>query len=390
MTLATLWEKNRDQIADKKVWQVIKFAGDGKLRDDNVTSQEFREFLTRIPSKKLEQYADECLEEKFEDNGFVLQDVVNQLGKRLSFTVIDGRYRGTRNQVGYDGIWKFPNGHTVIVEVKTTDLYEVKLETIAAYRRSIISSGQVTDQDSSILIVIGRGDRDTASLESQIRGSRYAWDIRIISVEALIRLMTLKETVDDPRIISRISSLLIPKEFTKLDEIIDLVFSTAEDVRVESFDELKEDEKGELKERAKPLSFNDACISRIEKHFGVSLVKQSRTTYSLGDSQIRISCAISKEYQRTPVYYWYAFHPHQKDFLLGATDAYVSFGCGSPSTVLFIPFGEFVIWLDSLNTTDADNRFYWHVIISREGNELYLSPKKGFPKVKLTGYLLPS
>jgi hypothetical protein len=43
--------------------------------------------------------------------------------------------------------------------------------------------------------------------------------------------MRLKENVEDPQIDRRISEVLIPQEFTKLDGIIDLVFSTAEEVR---------------------------------------------------------------------------------------------------------------------------------------------------------------
>ncbi len=40
---------------------------------------------------------------------------------------------------------------------------------------------------SSILIVVGR--QDTGDLEAQVRGSRHAWEIRLISVDALLQLM---------------------------------------------------------------------------------------------------------------------------------------------------------------------------------------------------------
>jgi hypothetical protein len=388
MSLTTLWDGNREQIEEKHVWQVIAFAGEGKLRDESLAAKEFREFLSRIPSKILKQYTTECLGEKFDDSGFVLQDIVNQLGRRLGFSVTDGRYRGIRNQVGFDGIWKFPNGHVVIVEVKTTDVYQINLETIATYRREIMSVGLASDEKSSILIVIGREDKDTASLEAQIRGSRYAWNIRIISVEALVRLMTLKETVDDPKIISRISDLLIPKEFTKLDEIINLVFSTAEDVKEDDLSELKEDEKDETKEKSKPVSYYEECVTRIEKQLNISLLKQSKTTYLTQHKTTRISCAISKEYHRSLIYYWYAFHPHQKEFLEDTPNSYVSFGCGNATNVLLIPFQEFISWLNLLNITEDENKFYWHVLISREGNEFFLYPKKGFTKIDITKYLL--
>ena len=94
MTLSTLWVEKRDQLEGKHVRQIISFAGDGNLRDWSVTSKEFRDYLSNVSSKQLEQYLEECLSEKFEGNGFVLQDIVNQIGKRLGFKVVDGRYRG--------------------------------------------------------------------------------------------------------------------------------------------------------------------------------------------------------------------------------------------------------------------------------------------------------
>ena len=43
--------------------------------------------------------------------------------------------------------------------------------------------------------------------------------------------MQLKEELEDPRIMDKIRRVLMPQEFTKVDGIIDLVFSTAEDVK---------------------------------------------------------------------------------------------------------------------------------------------------------------
>ena len=35
----------------------------------------------------------------------IFQDIVNELGRRLDFEVTNGRYRGTVNITGYDGIF---------------------------------------------------------------------------------------------------------------------------------------------------------------------------------------------------------------------------------------------------------------------------------------------
>src|SRR5215217_4055040 len=106
MALADLWVTSRGQLEDKHVQQVIAFAGTGRLRDGAVASEEFREFLSCVPSTFLARYANECLGSKFDDGGFALQDVVNEIGGRLGFQVRFGRYRGLAGQFNYDGLWE--------------------------------------------------------------------------------------------------------------------------------------------------------------------------------------------------------------------------------------------------------------------------------------------
>ena len=117
----------------------------------------------------------------------------------------------------------------IIVEVKTTDAYRVALDAIAEYRKKLIQEAKVVEAKSSILIVVGR--QATGDLEAQIRGSRHAWDVRLVSVDSLIRLMLLKETVEDQQMLKKIAGVLVPQEFTRVDRIIDLVFSAAEEGR---------------------------------------------------------------------------------------------------------------------------------------------------------------
>ncbi len=194
MSLIDLWNSSPAQLRDKHIRQVIAFAANGKLMDGNESSLEFRSFLSQIPSSLINRYAEECLWEKFDDSGLALQDVVNQIGRRLGFTVTDGRYRGNQSQIGYDGLWLSPDSHQIIVEVKTTDAYRIDLNRIADYRRALIKASQVSEDNSSILIVVGR--QDTGDLEAQIRGSQHAWDIRLISVESLLQLMKVKEELE--------------------------------------------------------------------------------------------------------------------------------------------------------------------------------------------------
>jgi hypothetical protein len=206
MALVDLWSQTQLQLAGKHIQQIIAFAGDGKLRDGNAASNELRQFLSVVPSGVLRQYTSECLEGSFTDSGLALQEIVNQIGHRLGFSVEHGRYRGAQNAIGFDGIWNLSDGRSIIIEVKTTDAYRIDLDTIAGYRGALKAAGKIEQDRSSMLIVVGR--QDTGDLEAQIRGSRHAWDIRLISVDGLLRLMTLKEEVEDPRTLQKIHNII--------------------------------------------------------------------------------------------------------------------------------------------------------------------------------------
>jgi hypothetical protein len=172
MALLDLWSKSPDQLQDKQVQQLIAFAGAGKLVDESECAAEFRAFLASVPSQNLRAYADQCLSHAFSDSGLALQDVINEAGARLGAEVTPGRYRGTSKHVGFDGLWQFPNGQSILVEVKTTDTYRIDLNTIADYRKALVEKGGISEAASSMLLIVGR--QDTGDLEAQIRGSRYA------------------------------------------------------------------------------------------------------------------------------------------------------------------------------------------------------------------------
>jgi hypothetical protein len=324
----------------------------------------------------------------FPDSGLALQDVVNEIGSRLGAEVTPGRYRGTPKHVGFDGLWRFSNGKSIIIEVKTTDAYRIDLNTIAEYRRALVEGKTILETASSMLLIVGR--QDTGDLEAQIRGSRYAWEIRIISVDALLRLLSIKEEVEDPQIIQRIHSILVPREFTRLDEIADILFSAAEDIKQEEVatEEVAVDKKSK-EPKLTPVAFHDACISRIQVFLREKLLKRSRAQYSSPDKSVIVNCAVSKEHNpETTPSYWFAFHPHQKEMLNSAPKSYVAFGCGTSKRVLLIPFSDFEPWLEGMWTTQKDDRYYWHVVIYRKGDKYSLHRKKGEKTIDLTPYLL--
>ena len=397
MSLYDIWIENPGQIREKRVDQIIGFAGDGKLGDKNSAPAEFRTFLSKVPSEMLAGYADDCLSKGFTDSGLALQDIVNEIASRLGFDIEHGRYRGTRGDIGHDGIWTGPDGHEVVVEVKTTDAYRLPIETVAKYRRDLIKNDRLSEETSSILVVVGR--EDTGEVEAQIRGSRHAWDVRLISVDALIRLMQIRQEVDDPNTEARIRSLLVPREYTRVDEIIDLVFSTTEDLLEEEPpadeepDDTAEGGHREPKPRKdKPVSFNGACALRVSAHLSADLTKQSRITYADLAKGLTVTCSVSKEYDDPKgAGYWFAFHPHQLEKLKKTDRGYAAFGCGAPGQIALFPVPFLESQLDGMNQTHVDEqKAYWHIQILRDGDRWVLHRRKGQEWPDITEWMVLS
>jgi hypothetical protein len=389
MTLLELYRRDPAQFAAKHLQQIIVFAADGKLGDGTPASAELRDFLAHVPSSELSRFAGQCLADSFPESGFALQDIVNEIGSRLGMKVLHGRYRGSRNVSGHDGIWRTTDNRAIVVEVKTTDAYRIDLDSIAGYRDQLADEGQVERERTSLLIVVGR--QDTGGLEAQVRGSKHAWITRLLSVDALLRMLQTKEELEDHLILRRLQAILIPHDFTKLDEVVDLMFAAVEEARGEpALPEPRTPKtipKKEQQVTKGPAAFHDRCISRIEKHLGVSLQQLSRSSYQTADGATRVCCAVSKYYERGKRY-WFAFHPAQHAFLEGGASAYVGFACGSDSKIALIPFAKFKAMLPNLGKTTLPNRFYWHVTIYDRDNSFVLAGRKGTKPISLSPFRL--
>src|SRR6185295_9057542 len=120
MPLLAFWKTNPEEITKSSIEQIVAFAGDGALKDNSTCSDELRKYLSEVPSSKLAGYVEHCLTQGFQKSGLVFQDLVNELGRRLDYKVVNGRYQGISGEIGFDGIWTSPEGHTIIAEVKTT------------------------------------------------------------------------------------------------------------------------------------------------------------------------------------------------------------------------------------------------------------------------------
>lgn len=371
-TVLDIWKDRMDFIDAKSIEQLLIISGDGKLLDGSEASNQLREFFANIPAKNLERYIDECLSGSFPNSGLVLQDLINEVGRRLGFSIEPGYYRGGGAKIGFDGIWEAKDGYAFIIEVKTTDAYQINLDTQAGYRQKLIEENRIKEDQSSILVVVGR--KDTGGLEAQTRGSRHAWDVRIISAGALVKLMRVKENLSDIGTVSQIQEILKPLEYTRVDRLIDIIFTTSEDLQSDEIDFTEDGSNQEPKAQAAPVKYHEECINLISSQLRIPLIKQGRCTYTNANQSVRVLCIVSKEYQQGQANrYWYAFHPTQQAFLKEGNSSFIALGCGSADQIILIPTDEFFRHLPNMRTTESKDRFYWHVEIFKKGKKFLLN-----------------
>lgn len=370
---------NTKMLEQKKLAQIIGFLGDGKLKNGD---ESFRNFLKNISNDLLIKYADECLEKAFQDSGLALQDITNEIGSRLGFTITNGLYRGNKNDIGFDGIWYQFDNWALVVEVKTTDAYRISLDIIAKYRSRLIEKGTISSEKSSILIIVGRND--TGELEAQIRGSKHAWDVRIISIDSLIRLLRIKESLSDESTAQKISMSLRPYEFTRIDQLIELLFLAIKDVETEEKAEIYIEAAdpsatpGEKQEKTKsvPVNFQEPVFNKVKAHLGKTLIKQTRSSFSSSDGNTGVIISLSKQHppfnSQFDSRYWFALHAHQSLFLSKYENSYACYGCGNPDHVFVIPFRFLKERLENMWKTQNDDREYKHIVIYRKENKFFL------------------
>lgn len=80
MSLLDIFKISPEELLGKHLWQIIAFAGTGKLGDGNDASAQLREIISHVPVEVLSRWGQEATDGKFDDSGFALQDIVNEAG----------------------------------------------------------------------------------------------------------------------------------------------------------------------------------------------------------------------------------------------------------------------------------------------------------------------
>jgi hypothetical protein len=304
-----------------------------------------------------------------------LQDVINEIARRLDFVVKNGRYQGVKNSVGFDGIWSNSQGD-IVVEIKTTDAYLIDLDTIDAYREKLSEVGEVA-KNSDCLIVVGRNEKQSRALEMQLRGSRHAWSMRIISIDALIKLMWVNAETTSNEVTEKIYAILKPFEYVKVDKIVDVLFAAAEDKNSDN-NEFQSSSNLGLTELISASDENlidtrrTQGIKALSDKLAVILIKRRRTNFADQSGDIHATIAISKNYNSSGnAAYWYGYHTRQSDYLATAKrSSYMVYGMLDRSDAYAIPYSTIEKWKEHLDATLQEGRGkYWHIRVFDRGDD---------------------
>ncbi|MBI2957186.1 MAG: EVE domain-containing protein [Acidobacteria bacterium] len=169
----------------------------GPLEDSDATdsaSARFREYLRENVERAsdLRLYVEAALSGKEPNYHRALQDLINHCGTLLGFEVEFGRYKGVQGKLGFDGFWASPTGKRVVVEIKKTDVYAVRTDTLLGYINGLVSERKIADPNDAIgLYVYGAFDAEATQLENAIRVERRQEQLRVVSADALLGLLEL-------------------------------------------------------------------------------------------------------------------------------------------------------------------------------------------------------
>jgi hypothetical protein len=167
----------------------------GKLDDsegENTPRERFRQFLMEDVTEvgQVRDYVEECLRNSGDQYNRALQDLVNYTGHFLGFKVQYGRYQGVPSQVGFDGLWTSPAGYHLVIEVKTSNVYAINIDTLVGYVDKLISSEKkIPNWDAALgLYVVGKPEEGIKQLDNAIVAEKRTHQLRVISVDALLSL----------------------------------------------------------------------------------------------------------------------------------------------------------------------------------------------------------
>ena len=203
---------------------LVDIAGD--YTDGSTSAEQFRDILQdeQTTSEEVEQFLNEALNGSESYHNRALQDIVNNLGQRLGFTVEYGPYQGTSNNIGNDGLWisnasEGEGDVYLVVETKKSTAYTIDPGQAGGYMDALVENRDIDPSSVYGLYVIGGEDVDT--VVHTIRGSEYRDRIRSIPASQLLTLLEIQEESGLQH--EQILNLLLPLGTINVGSLVELV-----------------------------------------------------------------------------------------------------------------------------------------------------------------------
>ena len=212
-----------------KLAEILNLVGELKDSDEeNSAVVRFRNYLRENinDSDIIESWVEECIENSGDQFNRALQDIVNHIGELLDFKVKYGRYRGTRNKIGYDGLWESPSSNEkIIVETKTSDVYSIKTNQVLGYKNELlnkrIKNGEkIEKEDIFGLYVIGDKVVESNQLRNSIIAEKREKELRTIQINSLLELLRVKKEYNTSH--ETILTILIPSG-PEIDQYVNII-----------------------------------------------------------------------------------------------------------------------------------------------------------------------
>jgi hypothetical protein len=202
--------------------RIVRLAGD--WNDDSRASEQFREIIEdeQTTTEEIEAYLLEAMRGTEQHHNRALQDIVNNIGRRLGFEIEYGVYQGQSDTIGYDGHWistATEDDTHLIVETKKTTAYSIDPGQAGGYMKELTGEQNVDRSQVYGLYVIGEGDVETVA--QTVFGSQYRDRMRIITANRLLDLLEIQ--ADSGLRHDQVVDVLLPINAVDVGQLVGLI-----------------------------------------------------------------------------------------------------------------------------------------------------------------------
>ncbi len=202
--------------------RIVSLAGD--WTDNSRASTQFREIIEdeQTTTDEIDAYLTEAIDGSDRYHNRALQDLVNNIGRRLGFQVEYGVYKGRNDTIGYDGHWTSTatdQATHLVVETKTTTTYSIDPTQAGQYMDELAAQSEIDRPQIYGLYVIGKGDIETVA--KTVLGSQYRDRMRVITARQLLNLLEIQ--ADSGLRHDQVVDVLLPINTVDVGQLVALI-----------------------------------------------------------------------------------------------------------------------------------------------------------------------